>query len=188
MYGRKAWRAHTIECKQLKLDGICMQKKDLLVLLERQERCAEEDNEPRSQVHSEEAITASKVQLACERECLSLHAKLHGIKELVEHYVARVEMLEQHLEGLLEMERSLCTESSDTVSEQTPQLLTKAQEIPLPSSADGFESAETTEKTPSAEKELIKCTKKGRRFFRSDTGAGVLKKDVLEIEGDFFLK
>lgn len=188
MYGRKAWRAHTIECKQLNLDGLCMQKKDLLVLLERQERCAEEDNEPRSQVHSEEDVTASEVQLACERECLSLHAKLHGIKELVEHYVARMEILEQHLDGLLEMERSLCTESSDTVSERTPQL-SVAQEIPLPSSSDDFESAETTEKTPSSEKEeLIKCTKKGRRFFRNDTGAGVLKKDVLEIEGDFFLK
>lgn len=167
MFPRKSWCAQQIHCDKLILDGLPLQKAEVLVLLAKaREQPAAKLQE--GQVCSQESVSASDVHLACERQQISLCTELHKLRDLIESYGSRLEALESKLTV------------GDAIEEETEEPVT------LPAL---WEPPADDEDEDKEDKPVILVEKRGKRYYRTDNDEAVLRKHVMADEdGVLFLK
>lgn len=162
MFPRKTWCAQNISCDTLTIDGLSLQKEQVLVLLEKAKSAV--DQPKNEQVCPAPAVSLGDVQLACQGECLSLRAELQSIREQLAAHDRRLEALESTPEPL------------EVVPEAIVQSLREEQII----TEDQDEDVE--------DKPLVPVEKRGKRYYRTDTDEMVMKKNVTQAEdGTYFL-
>lgn len=164
MFPRKSWCAQQIHCDKLILDGLPLQKAEVLVLLEKaREQPAAKLQE--GQVCSQESVSASDVHLACERQQISLCTELHKLRDLIESYGSRLEALESKL----------------TVGDVVEEAVEPEHVVEEPPADEEDEDKE--------DKPVILVEKRGKRYYRTDNDEAVLRKHVMADEdGVLFLK
>lgn len=169
MFPRKSWCAQQIHCDKLILDGLPLQKTEVLVLLEKaREQPAAKLQE--GQVCSQESVSASDVHLACERQQISLCTELHKLRDLIESYGSRLEALESKLAV------------GDAIEEEEiTEVVEEPVTLPAPPADEEDEDKE--------DKPVILVEKRGKRYYRTDNDEAVLRKHVMADEdGVLFLK
>lgn len=196
MYGRKAWRAHQLECHRLLIDGVCLQKKEMLVLLESAKKGGTDQDSTEwkheKQVYPEKGKSPCSVCMASEGKLLSLSAENSALSESIGALGARLEAMEQRLESLLEMGHSV--EASLSVG-SSPEVVMLSTVTPTPQQEEEDTytlSSSTTggdDDTDHEDKLQILCEKRGRRYYRIDTDEPVLRKNLERDEesGLFYL-
>lgn len=163
MSARKLWCAQTVQCDKLILNGIPLQKEEVLVLLEGAKRASADQCQDK-QVRAQESVSSGDLHVDCERRLLSLSAELHRLRDTVESYGRRLEALEPQVTIIAPM----------------------AEEPTLPELCEppADEDDEDVEDKPP-----ITVEKRGKRYYRTDTDTTVLRKQVMEAEdGTLILK